>query len=68
MFFSASSAGVVYGNVARGIMKVYRIPYLGAFVKFIFIFCGGGGRERIRLCGMARDRPSPYGERGGFFP
>ena len=35
--------------------------------QIYFYFVVAEGRERIRLCGVARDRPSPYGNEGVFF-
>ena len=51
----------------EGYESIYDTIFCQICQIYFYFFVVVEGRERIRLCGLARDRPSPYGNEVGFF-
>ena len=66
MFFLRPRRMLFMATSREGYESIYDTTFWGVCQIYFYFFVVVEGREGIRLCGMARDRPSPYGE-GAFF-
>ena len=65
MFFLYPRRVLLMATSREGYESIYDTTFWGV-CQIYFYFVVVEGRERIRLCGVARDRPSPYGNEGVF--